>query len=392
MSLQAFNSKYETWYHGKNRVFVHLLFWLVIFLYEAVQTAFTVKMYTWLFYVVTLREVVTIALVHYFLLYYAIPKLLLKGKWVLFAASLFLCYAIMSAGLYYTLYFIRKYELGSNVIQPLIDFFLEKDFWITLFEPIKTYNVFVFYSSIFYGLIIKVTKEFFSSSNRSLRLEKENIKLEKEKTDMELDFLKAQIQPHFFFNTLNNLYSIVIDKDEFAADIVLKLSDLMRYSLYEAGSSKISLARELQFIQDYVRLEQIRHKDHVTISLDIQQVPANLEIPPLILITFVENAFKHGINNTIDASWAHIEASVQGTTLHFSIENSKPERLAKETVQGGIGLINVRRRLDLLYPDRYALTIQNKPTSYTVTLNLTLDEKPTALRDRGRRATLSEPH
>ncbi len=178
-------------------------------------------MYTWLFYVVTLREVATIALVYYFLVYFAIPKTTFERTdgYCLFYAY-FLCYIVMTASEYYTLYFISKYNWGNKFIQPLIDFFLEKDFWVTLFEPIKMYNVILGYSSLFLGLLIKITKEFFSSSNRSLRLEKENIKLEKEKTDMELNFLKAQIQPHFFFNTLNNLYSIVIDKDEFAADIV----------------------------------------------------------------------------------------------------------------------------------------------------------------------------
>ena len=391
MSLLTLLSNHQKWYYGWRRVLVHGVFWFAIFLYEAVQASFTIREYNWLFYVVTLREVITTAGVHYLLVYYAVPKLL-KGRWVIFILCLWLCYVVMTAGVYYTLYFIREYNLETEYPASFVDFFLRYDFWFTLIDPIRTYNILLFYGSIFYSLLIKTTKDFFVATNRSFKLEKENIQLEKEKTEMELDFLKAQINPHFFFNTLNNIYSLIVDKDEFAASIVLKLSDLMRYSLYESSNNKIPLSRELQFIQDYVKLEKIRHKEHVVIKTDIQPVGQGLEIPPLILITFVENAFKHGVKNTIAASQVAITASVKDTTLMFVVKNSKPATLRKETVQGGIGLVNVRRRLDLLYPDRYHLTVDNQPSYYTVNLTIVLHENPTQLRDRRRRTPRAESY
>lgn len=391
MSLLTLLRNHQEWYYGWRRVLVHALFWLVIYFYEAVQTSFTITESNWLFYVVTLREVITIASVHYLWMYYAVPKLL-KGRWFVFVLCLWVGYVVMTAGIYYTLYFIREYNLKTEYSASFIDFFLKYDFWAVLFSPIRTYNIIIFYSSIFYGLLIKITKQFFTITNKKLQLEKKNIELEKEKTELELNFLKAQINPHFFFNTLNNIYSLVEDKDEFAANIVLKLSDMMRYSLYEANHTRISLARELQFIRDYVKLEKIRHKEHVVIETDIDKIPEGLEITPLILITFVENAFKHGVNNTIEASWVRISASVENTALTFTVKNSKPSSPRKETVQGGIGIVNVRRRLDLLYPERYQLTIHNEPSYYSVNLTIVLHDNSTPLRDRRRRTPRSEPH
>ena len=384
MSIQSLVNTYRKNYYGWRRVLMHILFWLIIFFYEAVQTSFTIER-TDILFLFTLREVLTIMLVHYFLVYYAIPKFLLKAKWFYFLASIALCYVILTAGLYYSLYFLKARGVVTGYLISTADFYLRQSFLPTLVDLNIIYNTFNANLSLTFSLLIKITTSFFYSNIQKLHLEKENIELE-------LSFLKAQVNPHFFFNTLNNIYSLIEDKDEVAANIVLKLSDLMRYTLYESNRAKISLARELQFIQDYVKLEKIRHKEHVVIETFITPTPEGLEIAPLILITFVENAFKHGVNNTIDASWVRISASVEDRTLIFTVKNSKPSKLKREVVQGGIGLVNVRRRLDLLYPDLYQLTAQNQPFCYTVTLTITLHEDPTQLRDHRRRAPRSEPH
>ena len=391
MSLLTLLSNHREWYHGWRRVLIHGLFWLLIFCYEAIQTSFTIER-TDLLLLFTLREVITIMLVHYFLAYYAIPKFLLRYKWFYFILCLVLSYVALMAGMYYSLYFLEKYNLVNGYFVQIATFFLKYDFFTTLVDPDRMYNIFTFNISITLSLLVKITISFYNSSIQKLSLERENIQLEKEKTEMELDFLKAQVNPHFFFNTLNNIYSLIVDKDEFAAGIVLKLSDLMRYSLYESNNNKIPLRRELQFIQDYVKLEKIRHKEHVTINTNVQTVPEGLEIPPLILVTFVENAFKHGVQNTIAASQVTITASVTDATLTFVVQNSKPDKLKKEIVQGGIGLINVQRRLNLLYPDRYLLTIDNQPLYYTVNLIITLHENPASLRGRRRRTARPESH
>ena len=391
MTLQTLIDRYGKYYYGWRRVLVHVVFWLVIFFYEAVQTSFTIErtdIMVWF----TLREVATIMLVHYFLVYYAIPRFLLKARWFYFLLSILLSYVVLMTGLYYSVYFLQVNGFVTGELHRMASFVLKYDFSTTLVDPNRMYGLLGFSQSLVISLLIKTVIDFYRSNFRRLALAKENAELEKEKTELELSFLKAQINPHFFFNTLNNIYALIEDKDEFAANIVLKLSDLMRYSLYEANHTKISLAREMQFIQDYVKLEKIRHKEHVVIETDIRTIPGNLEITPLILISFVENAFKHGVNNTIDHSWVRLRATVEGDTLTFIVTNSKPERLRKETVQGGIGLINVYRRLDLLYRDRHQLTVDNQPLSYSVTLTIKLHEQPSQLRDRRRRASRAEPY
>ena len=393
MSIQTFINTYGKHYHGWRRILAHVVFWLIIFFYEAVQTSFTIES-TDTMLLFTLREVLTIMLVHYFLAYYAIPKFLLKAWWVYFLLSVVLSYVILMAGLYYSVYFIQasKAVAITEDFSRMASFVLKYDFLTTLVDIDRMYSVFGFNLSLIFSLLIKTVISFYFSNIQKLTLEKENIELEKEKTELELSFLKAQVNPHFFFNTLNNIYSLIEDKDAVAANIVLKLSDLMRYSLYESNHAQIPLVRELRFIQDYVNLEKIRHKEHVVIDVDFPPVSSGLIITPLILIAFVENAFKHGINNTIDASWVKISASVEGNTLIFTVKNSKPHKLRKEVVQGGIGLVNARRRLDLLYANQYTLAVQNQPTFYNVHLTLTLHEDSPEMRDHRRRTPRAKPH
>ena len=391
MSVHTLIDTYGKYYYGWRRVLVHVVFWLIIFFYEAIQTGFTIER-TDILLLFTLREVATIMLVHYFLAYYVIPRFLLKARWVYFFLSIVLSYVVLMTGLYYSVYFLQVSGLAAGDFHRMASFVLKYDFFTTLVDPNRMYGLLGFSQSLIISLLVKTAINFYHSNFKRLALAKENAELEKEKTELELAFLKAQINPHFFFNTLNNIYSLIENKDEFAANIVLKLSDLMRYSLYEANHAKIPLTREMQFLRDYVKLEKIRHKEHVVIETDIQRIPPNLEITPLILISFVENAFKHGVNNTIDSSWVRLRATVEKTTLTFIVTNSKPERLRKETVQGGIGLVNVYRRLDLLYRNRYQLTIDNQPLSYSVTLTMKLHEQPPQLRDRRRRASRAESH
>nr|WKN34035.1 histidine kinase [Tunicatimonas sp. TK19036] len=383
--------KYRKQYYGWRRFLVHVLFWLVIFCFELIQSSITIEDPSIRFFF-TLREVATIATIHYFLAYYAIPRFLLKRKWLPFIFCIILSYVSLMAGEYYSLYFLTQNHLVTGYLVQTASFFLKYDFLTTLVDPARMYNIFGFNLSLAFSLLIKLTMNIYKSNLQKLSLEKEKVELKKKKTELELAFLKAQINPHFFFNTLNNVYSLIVDKDEFAASVVLKLSDMMRYTLYEATNDKILLSRELQFIQDYAKLEKIRHKDHVVIQTNIQAVPSHLKIPPLILVTFVENAFKHGINNTIAASWVIITASLQESTLTYTVENSKPSSLRQETIQGGIGLVNVRRRLDILYADRYELTVKNEPSTYAIHLTIQLHEDITQLHNHRRRTVRPRPN
>lgn len=382
----------QGWYAGWRRVLIHLLFWVLVFFYEAVRTSFSLKELSLVFFLVTLRKVLTMMAVHYAFAYYVIPRVLLQARWVPFFLCLVLTYVFLIFTLYYGLWLQQYMNMVPVYNQQFVHFYLERSFSATLVDPIRMYNSITFYSILFSSLLLKTTKEFFRSSSERLNLEKQKLKLEKENIKLELSFLKSQINPHFFFNTLNNIYSLIEDKDEAAANILLQLSDLMRYTLYESNHSSIPLQHEVKFIRDYVELERIRHKHNVTINLHSKELAGNFEIAPLILINFVENAFKHGVKSTIAASQVDIRIELENGTLLFFVQNSKPDRLSRDGIHGGIGLLNARRRLELIYPGQHELTIKNEPALYTVCLKIELHEKNNQLRDSRRRAAGPRTH
>lgn len=208
-----------------------------------------------------------------------------------------------------------------------------------------------------------------------------NLQLEKEKLILELDFLRSQINPHSLFNVLNSVYADVFETNQKAADLVLRLSELMRYNLYEADVPRIALDKELAYIQNYLDLERNRLNGQ-NVSIDYAQT-GNLEhyqIAPLLLITFVENAFKHGAKGAKSAACVEVFASVEDGQLTFQVENNvapKRQLPVDESVtppkSGGVGLGNVRRRLDALYKDQYELILTPAKDRYTVVLTIQLE-------------------
>ncbi|TVZ14794.1 sensor histidine kinase [Maribacter sp. MAR_2009_72] len=198
--------------------------------------------------------------------------------------------------------------------------------------------------------------------------------LETRQLTSELSFLRSQVSPHFFFNTLNNIYSLTLEKSNRAPEVVLKLSELMRYLLYAARKNKQDLQSEIELIQNYLDLEKIRFNDSLTINMNITGNLDNKRIAPMLLIPFVENSFKHGANKTIEPMTIDINIAVKEKKLYFEIANPIPEtlvmnRLAEE--EGGIGLSNVKKRLELGYrPDEYELNITTTNNIFKVFLKL----------------------
>jgi sensor histidine kinase YesM len=197
-----------------------------------------------------------------------------------------------------------------------------------------------------------------------------------ESMQSELKFLKSQINPHFLFNTLNSLYALTLKKSDKAPDIVIKLSEMMRYMLYECNEPAVPLRKEINYLKNYLDLERLRQKEGIDISLDVQGEVVNQRIAPLLLIPFLENSFKHGINAAIKGGFVHATLQVAPRSIRFDLENTKGNVLPRSPdatrPSGGIGLVNVRRRLELLYPDRHELTIREKPTTYAIHLTLEL--------------------
>ena len=208
-------------------------------------------------------------------------------------------------------------------------------------------------------------KGYFRSRDDRKRL----VKLERENLEQQLEYLRYQINPHFFMNTLNNIHALVDIDPEKAKDTILELSKMMRYVLYEGNKQGVPLSREFDFIRHYVTLMQLRYTDIVKITLDLPQEVPDRQIPPLILITFIENAFKHGISYQRE-SFINIKAEVDTRQLRFTCRNSKAEKPNQE--KGGVGLANVRKRLDLLYDHHYTLQIDDMSDAYSVELTLPL--------------------
>ncbi|CCH51639.1 Sensor protein lytS [Fibrisoma limi BUZ 3] len=199
--------------------------------------------------------------------------------------------------------------------------------------------------------------------------------LEQAKTASELSFLKAQINPHFFFNTLNNIYALTLVDVEAARDALHRLSRMMRYVLYETQAGSTMLSKEIAFVQDYMQLMQLRLTDKVAVTFEQPKPLHDVPIAPMLLLPFVENAFKHGVSSVYD-SRIHIGIHQHGNELSMEVRNTVfPEKMPSLEAGSGIGLTNTRRRLDLLYPDKYVLAVEEKTpeNEYAVHLKLFLD-------------------
>jgi LytS/YehU family sensor histidine kinase len=209
--------------------------------------------------------------------------------------------------------------------------------------------------------MIRLGFSFVKNQNEKKILENTNL-------NAEINFLKSQINPHFLFNTLNGIYSLAHNQSNQTEKAILKLSDLMRYVLYESGTEKVELAKDIQYLTNYVDLQRLRLSSKITIQYNVKGDLDGYYIAPLLLISFIENAFKHGISYT-NSSFIQIEVSVFEETLTLFVENPIVET---NSFAGGVGLKNVTRRLDLLYPEKHSLNIVNNGHLHVVNLKLNL--------------------
>lgn len=197
--------------------------------------------------------------------------------------------------------------------------------------------------------------------------------IENEKLTAELNFLKAQINPHFLFNTLNNLYYLAYTKSENTTEVIAKLSQMMRYMIYDSNYPQVPLSKEIEYMQNYISLERLRLNNQIPINFEIKGNPENVLITPLIFITFLENAFKHGVSNNSTGSWVNISIELKNSECIYTVENSKIVKInpIKEE-KSGFGLQNVQRRLELSYPGQFQIKSQDLPDRYFVELNISL--------------------
>lgn len=207
---------------------------------------------------------------------------------------------------------------------------------------------------------------------RQSRIEKLQKEMEREKLNSELALLKNQVSPHFFFNTLNNIYALIGINADDSQKAVLKLSKLMRYLLYESEHGDTKLSKEIEFMYNYIDLMKLRMSEKIDLSVSFPEKFEDLDIPPLLFIPFIENAFKHGVSYR-NKSFIRIRMNTSNDSISFHCTNSIADRSEeKEEKDQGIGLENVTKRLRLLFPNRHDLNIHQSKDEYEVTLTITM--------------------
>ena len=232
------------------------------------------------------------------------------------------------------------------------------------FQPYKfLQSAMIIASPMIFLIGLTTTSRWFSLSRRAQQLESEKLKAE-------LSYLRSQINPHFFFNTLNNLYGLALKNSKKTPEVVLMLSELMSYIIYEADKEIVPLSKEIEQIERYIALEQVRYENRFTIELDVSGDVDLFTIPPLILLPFVENSFKHGVNKSSTGGWIAIKIEVEDDQLKFKIENETYTQPSDKSRNGGLGIENVKKRLNLLFPENHILEYGMSDNRFIVDLTL----------------------
>ena len=290
----------------------------------------------------------------YINLFLLIPKVLGKNNYFLYLIFMMLTIIISSA--FNILFF-----------EHLVDYVLPGYYFISYYEFYDIAQFFIAYIGL--TTLLKLSKAWFqlSASEKKLSI------VEKEKLDAELRALKSQINPHFLFNSLNNLYALSLKGDQQTSAFILKLSEVMRYMIYESNGNFVLLKNELNFIKNYVDLQKLRSDTRAHISFRISGKVRQQKIAPLLFIPFIENSFKHGIKGKTGQTYVNIDLEVNDNELLLKVENNKGSVDEVETGHfKGIGLNNVRKRLTLIYPEKHHLTICDRNEVFSVQLKLIL--------------------
>ena len=348
-SFSIFSVKAQIKAWSKHNSFYHVVFWTSLLLVLMVTTVPKLG-----FFQALITDLVTIgfyAMIAYLNIFVLFPKYLKDRKFYWHFGAL---------------------ALVAIILTPI------KTMLLVLFtsgnEEIQSHYIanqwYIFISLFFVGTSTTI----YQVMNDWLVQQRDKKELESQNLQSELKFLKSQINPHFLFNTLNSLYALTLKKSDLAPEIVLKLSEMMRYMLYECNEKEVLLSKEINYMQNYLDLEKLRHGNKMLINFKVVGDINDQKISPLLLIQFIENSFKHGINNQISQGYVNLELTLAGDDLMMKVENSRSPSLPKtyEKRSGGIGLINVRRRMNILYPEKHHLEIKESPNTYLVELNLNL--------------------
>jgi sensor histidine kinase YesM len=338
---------------SKVRILQHLIFWAVSFiiLLNFFNTSNKIEkidiIYTAIFHVSLVTGV-------YLNLLILIPWFLKKNRYLLY---LFFLLAVIAG------------TAGFNMLtfDKLIDYVLPGYYFISYYELADIIKFVVVYIGL--TTLLKLSKSWFLLMEADRKL----ILAEKEKINNELLALRSQINPHFLFNSLNSIYSLALNQSDKTPAVILKISDLMRYMLYEANEDKVPLKNELQFLENYFELQKLRSDERTEIKLNITGEIKKQQIAPLLFLPFIENSFKHGVKGDPEGGFTRVIINVQGEEIQLDVINNKGkiDKVEKGYIQG-IGLQNARRRMELLYPQKHTLLINDLEDSFEVKLNIVM--------------------
>ncbi|QZT37620.1 histidine kinase [Halosquirtibacter xylanolyticus] len=337
-----------------NRWVQHTTYWIIYVAFFA---------YAWGTYDADYIKTISVELINlpakialvYTVVYILYPKYLYKGR------------------IWRFLFYFSSIVIAAAMLQRITDNLIIVDYFFPEWKKVDTFTFSVLIqTAINLGAVLALPMtiklmEYIASVQHNEQV------LAKEKLEAELAFLRNQVQPHFLFNTLNSLYALILKQSNQSLDVVLKLSELLRYMLYETNATKVDLRKEIQSVQNYLDLEKIRYGNRVEISLNMWGNIDQNSIAPMLILPFIENSFKHGTQGLDESAWITIEIGVKEHRFTLKIENSIPQESADiHAMVGGIGLQNVKRRLSLIYPEQHTLKIEADTLSYSVFLNIEL--------------------
>lgn len=328
----------------------HVFFWMLVFgfWYFLRYEDYAVPGRAFL---ITSIKVIDLALMIYITNYVLLPQLFYKKKYGWFVLA-FILLVVSSS--------VMKMNILGRIMDVPQLYSLSGDLKKRIYD-----NVIPHFFLVIAGAAVKLMFDY-------SRLQQRMAETAKEKAEAELNFLKSQINPHFLFNSLNSVYFLIDKNNAEARESLHKFSDMLRYQLYEVNGAKIPVEREISYLKDYVDLQKLRKDEHYTVSFSYSPQVSGFSIEPLLLIPFVENAFKHVSSHTDKNNFVKLELNRNNGLFIFSAENSKDKEKATEPYSG-IGLNNVKRRLELLYPGRHELTILDEKEFYKVDLKLKID-------------------
>lgn len=345
----------------ENPILRHALFWIVVYLYFLLSVN-NFSLYGGKRHLLESYGIIVVAqmITAYVCIYFLMPKFLNRKKTGLFIfwmlSLLISIFAIYQAVKMY--YFDVEYFDSYNEMQRSYSF---ESYW----ERLSNFSVFVS------KIMLYLTPTALLLMARFYKNQEKFLKLNEQKKIAELTALRNQLNPHFLFNTLNNLYALALDKSNKTPKVIERLSDILDYILYRCKEKYVPVQKEIELIENYLALEEVRYGNRVVVYFNYS-VASDFNIAPLLLLTFVENAFKHGVTQELKKAEINISLTTDTKNVLFSISNSKPDNAVEKTIEKGepLGLRNIEQQLELLYPKSHELTISDNEQTYEVSLRL----------------------